>query len=90
MFVDLFFDKGLQLRSKLSRGACPQHSRPQVLDILKSELFKLSHLSSNMVFSFECVCVCGGGGGGGGGGKGQGDEWSYHHNGQSNGPFPRP
>ena len=70
MFVDLFFDKGLQLRSKLSRGACPQHSRPQVLDILKSELFKLSHLSSNMVFSFECVCV-GGGGGGGVGGRGR-------------------
>ena len=47
--------------------ACPQHSTPQVLDILKSELFKLSHLSSNMVFSFEgvCVCVCVGGGGGG-------------------------
>ena len=67
--------------------ACPQHSTPQVLDILKSELFKLSHLSSNMVFSFECVCVLGGGGGGG---KGQGEEWSYHHNGQSNGPFPGP
>ena len=42
--------------------ACPQHSTPQVLDILKSELFKLSHLSSNMVFSSECVCVWGGGG----------------------------
>ena len=28
--------------------------------------------------------------GGGGGGKGQGEEWSYHHNGQSNGPFPGP
>lgn len=47
--------------------ACPQHSTPQVLDILKSELFKLSHLSSNMVFSFECVCVWGGGWGEGGG-----------------------
>ena len=51
--------------------ACPQHSTPQVLDILKSELFKLSHLSSNMVFSFECVCVCVGGGGLGGGGRGR-------------------
>ena len=30
------------------------------------------------------------GGGGGVGGKGQGEEWSYHHNGQSNGPFPGP
>ena len=46
---------------------CPQHSTPQVLDILKSELFKLSHLSSNMVFSFEGVFVCVGGGGGHGG-----------------------
>lgn len=53
-----------------------------------SELFKLSHLSSNMVFSFECVCV--GRGGGLGGGEGQGEEWSYHHNGQLNGPFPGP
>ena len=51
--------------------ACPQHSTPQVLDILKSELFKLSHLSSNMVFSSECVCVGGGGGCGGGGGRGR-------------------
>ena len=32
----------------------------------------------------------GGGGGGWGGGKGQGEEWSYHHNGQSNGLFPGP
>ena len=32
------------------------------------------------------MCVCGGGGGRWGGGKGQGEEWSYHHNGQSNGP----
>ena len=32
------------------------------------------------------MCV----GGGGGWGKGQGEEWSYHHNGQSNGPFPGP
>ena len=46
--------------------ACPQHSTPQVLDILKSELFKLSHLSSNMVFSFEGVCVGGGVGEGAG------------------------
>ena len=30
------------------------------------------------------------GGGRWGGGKGQGEEWSYHHNGQSNGPFPGP
>ena len=37
------------------------------------------------------MCVWGGGGGGGGGGgKGPGEEWSYHHNGQSNGPFPGP
>ena len=31
-----------------------------------------------------------GGGGRWGGGKGQGEEWSYHHNGQSNGLFPGP
>ena len=37
--------------------------------------------------------MCGVGGGGWGGmgwGKGQGEEWSYHHNVQSNGPFPGP
>ena len=34
--------------------------------------------------------MCVGGGGGGVGGKGQGGEGAYHHNGQSNGPFPGP